>query len=538
MGGQTFQSVAPLPEKPDNGELPGVSDFWLLSILAGVFFWRLVSAAWVNLIPDECSYWTWSRYLDWSYFDNSPMVAYLIRLSTALWGESTPFTVRFPFLFLSFWGTWLVYKTSVLLFGSRRRALLAVAALNVTPLAALGGAAAMHDNVLTFCWIAAMWACARWVRSHQERWFCVMGIAGGLAMLGKYTGVLLLPAILLFLVWNRDLRGRLASKGPWIGIFLAFLFTLPILWWNYHHNWASFYHILFIGSGSSSCVRRFTDGLGYHLGQFGLVSPLIYLAVLSGMLYVAARNVVRPRLEETLLLSFSLPLLLFGIMAYVGHVEANWAAMAYPAAVVLCSEEIFAPREERHRLLVRMSGKSFMTWSVVVALGMSQLVVLHGSVGLLPAAMEERLGKADRVIWETAGWKELGAQVGRIKRETDVIAGDSYQMTALLWFNVPGQQPVRYLAPWKRPTEFDVMEPSFGNLKGQDILYVSSIRLEPSSPARTTVYDNFRKVTELPAYEVIYHGVPVRRVFLYRCEGFDPDSPRKLGPRSLLYRDY
>ncbi len=47
-----------------------------------VFAWRTFLTAYANLIPDECSYWTWSRTLDWSYFDNSGMVAYLIRLST------------------------------------------------------------------------------------------------------------------------------------------------------------------------------------------------------------------------------------------------------------------------------------------------------------------------------------------------------------------------------------------------------------------------------------------------------------------------
>ena len=88
-----------------------------------VFVWRIFFTYSVNLIPDECSYWAWSRRLDWSYFDNSGMVAYLIRLSTSLFNESAPFTVRFPFLILSGLTTFFIYRTGALLFESRSKGL-------------------------------------------------------------------------------------------------------------------------------------------------------------------------------------------------------------------------------------------------------------------------------------------------------------------------------------------------------------------------------------------------------------------------------
>ncbi len=529
------------PQTEDSPQIVAVDRvpvFWLSAVLVGVFAWRVLSSTWVNLIPDECSYWTWSRRLDWSYFDNAPMVAWLIRLSTELWGESTPLTVRFVFLVLSFCSTYLVYRTSALLFESRARALLACAALNVTPLVALGGAAAVHDNALTFFWVLTMWACARWVKSQNPGWFYAIGLAAGLAMLSKYTGVLLLPAILLFLLWNKGYRGMLVSKAPWIGAVIAVTCTFPILWWNYTHEWASLHHTLFIGTGSDRLVRRLTDGIGYHLAQFGLVSPLIYWAVLVALVRAAVRNPLRLRVEETLLLCFSFPLLLFGAMAFLGHVEANWAVMGYPSAMVLAVEVIFAPKEGSRRIPDRLSGRSYMAWAGALAVGMSALVVIHGYFGLLPASLEARLGKADRIIWETRGWDELGKQVSDAKRKGDVIAADSYQMCALLWFNVPGQPRVRYLAPWKRPTQFDVVEPSFDNLKGRHILFVSDKPLEPSSTVRTTVYENFESVQDLRTHEVMYHHDPIRTIYLHRGRNFDPDSPRKLGPRSLLYRDY
>jgi hypothetical protein len=165
------------------------------------------------------------------------------------------------------------------------------------------------------------------------------------------------------------------------------------------------------------------------------------------------------------------------------------------------------------------------------------VVIAHAWIGLLPAAVERKVAKEDRITWETTGWEGLGRHVAGLTKPSDVIAADSYQLCALLEFNVPGNPAVRYLAPWKRPTQFDVWQPSFDNLKGKDILYVSPTPLEPSSDSRASIYENFRKVEPLPSYHVLYHGDAIREIHVYRAERFDPFHPRRLGPRSLRYGD-
>jgi 4-amino-4-deoxy-L-arabinose transferase-like glycosyltransferase len=508
----------------------------LLLALAAVFIWRRFFIGYVNLIPDECSYWAWSRRLDWSYFDNSGMAAYLIRLSTTIWGESSPFSVRFPFLILSGLTTWLVYLVSKDLFGSKSRALIAATAFNLTPAALLGGALAMHDNALTFFWMLVLWAAVRFVKTEDGRWFYLMGPAAGLCMQSKYTGVLAVLSIFLFLLWSRPHRGRLLTKEPWIGAFLAFLFTVPILWWNMAHDWASLYHILFIGTGSPSITRRITDGLGYHAAQFLLVSPLFYVALVTACLSSAARNLFKPDPARALLLSFAFPLLLFGLLAFKGHVEANWAFMGYLSAGILAVEVLFREKGDAPRLVDRF-GARYYRWAVVVAVVPVVLMILHAWIGLLPASLEKKLGKDDRIIWETRGWAGLGRHVAGLLADGDVIAADSYQLCALLEFNVPGRPKVRYLAPWRRPTQFDVWDPSFDDLAGKSILYVSSQPLEPSSNVLTTIFENFEKVEPLAPYKVMYHGSSIREVYVCRGRNFNPFKPRRLGPRSLFYRE-
>lgn len=511
---------------------------YMLLALAAVFAWRCVFNVYINLIPDECSYWAWSRRLDWSYFDNSGMVAYLIRASTELFGTSTPFTVRFPFLLLSAATTYLVYDISRLLFGNGRAALFAALAFNLTPLALLGGSAAVHDNALLFFWAATLWAGARFILSERPSWFYVMGIMCGLAMLSKYTGVLLLGCLLVFLLWSGRHRKYLRTASPWLAALVACAFTFPILWWNIHHGWASLYHVLYIGGGAASANRRFTDGLGYHLAQIALVSPLLYYAMLVGAFTAVRRNIIRTNPAEVLLLSFGTPLVLFGILAFRGHVEANWAFMGYVSVLILCVQVIVRGWEENDKRFQGRFGERFLKWGIIVAVVPVALIVAHAWIGLVPASVERKFAKDDRVIWETRGWRGLGEHVASQAQADDVLAADSYQLCALLEFNVPGHPEVRYLSPWNRPTQFDVWEPSFDNLAGRNILFVSAKPLQPSSAVLTTVYEHFARVEKLPAYSVMYHGEPIREIHLYRGITFNPFAPHRLAPRSLFYQSH
>jgi len=55
---------------------------------------RAFMAAQLPLSADEAYYWLWSLHPAAGYFDHPPMIAWLIRAGTALFGD-TPFGVRF-----------------------------------------------------------------------------------------------------------------------------------------------------------------------------------------------------------------------------------------------------------------------------------------------------------------------------------------------------------------------------------------------------------------------------------------------------------
>jgi 4-amino-4-deoxy-L-arabinose transferase-like glycosyltransferase len=504
--------------------------------LAAIFIWRIIITVSVNLIPDECSYWTWSRRLDWSYFDNSGMVAYLIRLSTEFFGRSTPFTVRFPFLLISIIFTFLIYSTGTRLSGSRRIGLLSALFFNLTPISLLGGSSAVHDNPLLLFWALSLWSVSKFVRTENHKYFYLAGLSAGLAILSKYTGALLLPVILLWLLSSNRFRSSLARKEPWIGALVATVFVLPILWWNFSHDWASFKHILFIGTGYSGFWRKISDGLGYQLAQILIISPLFFVSVVASIFVATLAELRRDNDERSLLLCFGFPLFLLAVMSFRGHAEANWGVMGYVSTGILTIMIFSDPHNALSRLFHSyLSMRKFVIAGACTSILLVLIVVLHAWIGLLPASVERNLGKNDRIVWETRGWRGLGKYLATVMEEGDVLASDSYQNCALLEFNIPGQPSVRYLSPWDRPTQFDVWHRSYDDLKGKNILFVSSKPLKPSSSVLMTIYENFSSVEPIPAYDVMYHGESIRKIYIYRGHNFDPFEPRRLGPRSLFY---
>src|SRR5215469_11601759 len=69
--------------------------FAIAALIAGMTALRLVYASVIDLRTDEAYYWTWSKENVLSFLDHPPMIAWFIRLSTAVFGD-TNLGVRFP----------------------------------------------------------------------------------------------------------------------------------------------------------------------------------------------------------------------------------------------------------------------------------------------------------------------------------------------------------------------------------------------------------------------------------------------------------
>ena len=137
----------------------------ILAVMLAQTVFLLWGCDW-DLCGDEAEFWAWSRKLDWSYFSRGPVIAWLIRLGTELFGGmslkltgSLMFAVRFPCVILGGLTAWAVYRLTVLTTRPTRIGLIAVLLLPAIPIFALGGVIVTCDTPLVCCWAwAAVWA--------------------------------------------------------------------------------------------------------------------------------------------------------------------------------------------------------------------------------------------------------------------------------------------------------------------------------------------------------------------------------------------
>jgi len=62
----------------------------LVALILGalIFRWFIVFNSPLGLHGDEAQYWSWSQNLDWGYFSKPPLIAWIIAISTSLFGQA------------------------------------------------------------------------------------------------------------------------------------------------------------------------------------------------------------------------------------------------------------------------------------------------------------------------------------------------------------------------------------------------------------------------------------------------------------------
>ena len=287
---------------------------WAIAMGAAAF--RFLLFLGLDLYADEAYYWMWSRRLAAGYFDHPPVVAWLIRASSAI----LPGEAGVRFLFVLCGALAVVFAALIAREMSDDPRVPAVAAIvaATSPILMLTGGLALPDAPVAAAYAGATWLVAR----ARGRGWIIAGVVVGLALLSKYTAALLAPALLLLVLLDRDLRRDLRTPWPWLGGAVAVLVFLPNLLWNASNGWVAILFQVRHGTGSGASLRSFFEFLGGLLGGAGAVAlPLGLWRLARGRdsftLRVAAATIV--------------PLAVTFVSALRGPVEANWAALAYPA---------------------------------------------------------------------------------------------------------------------------------------------------------------------------------------------------------------
>lgn len=191
---------------------------------------------------DTYYYWDWSRHLALSYYDGSPMIAYFIKISTLLFGDTLLALNMVSLVGLGI-TTYIVYQSARLCL-NKEASYVAMLLWLFSPLVTLDLLnEATYDIPLTLFWALTLYFSLHYIKNNKIQTLYYIGLSIGLMLLSKYSGVVLVLGLFVFLV-TTPLRVLLKSYHLYLALVLALLIFAPVILWNYQHDWLSFHYQL------------------------------------------------------------------------------------------------------------------------------------------------------------------------------------------------------------------------------------------------------------------------------------------------------
>ena len=471
-----------------------------------------------DLSGDEAQYWDWSRNLDLSYYSKGPLVAYIIRGSCAIFGDTMP-AVRYPAIFFGVATSIVTYLLTLKLFGSDRLALGAVLLNHLVPMFIAGSILMTIDPPMFLCWALATLFAAYAIFDGRRWAWPLVGLAVGIGFLAKYAALLWFCGLFAFLMLDERSKEYLRSPWPYLALFVALLFLTPVFIWNARHDWVSLHHVANQTGASGGSLRRgnFFELVG---SQIGVIGPILAAFMAAGVAYTFrdSQSGTDPNRRKLKFLAWIglVFLALTVIISFFTKVQVNWPAPAYFTLLILTAYYIGT------RLASTETWRRWRMWFWgTVALAVIAVPFVHDTSLLFPAIAKFNAAFGTKinpvrvdVIARLRGWRDLGNHLSRQMQEHPdaIILCDDYMQTAEAAFYTEGHPKTYYAGSYytaaKRFTQYDMWpdrrldDPA---LRGKTVIFVGK-----GGEMVPDIVSAFDKLEALPDVDIYARGVKVR----------------------------
>jgi len=483
----------------------------VILLIAALTVMRLVYAGVLELRTDEAYYWTWSKEIQLAFLDHPPGIAWLIRFGTMIFGD-TNLGVRFG-------GIVAMLVTQLLLADIVRRVthdaravMFAVLLPEASLYYGLLMAKVAPDTAMIPLAVAMLWSLVRLNESGNPRWWLAAGLFAGLALLSKFTAIMLLPAVAAFALVPDWRRRWSLSPYPWAAALIAAIVFSPVVIWNVQHDWASF-RFQFVRAVATHPFSFRTVGEFFGL-QFGLVGFVVLPVVLSGVALTAWRG-YRNREPVAILLSTAVlvPFAYFLWKSLTLRVGDTWPMFLWPAGFAATAINLaMLPRENFPEWIV----KSTFHWARVAVI--SGIVFVVAVFLYYVAAPWNLIGKTDPIGGE-AGFEQVAGRAREELQKTGAtwIATTDYRTYAMLRWYFNGEVPVVQINERGRFQGF--ADPGMDRIRGRPGLYVAR---EPDH--RLPLWDLTMATREpLARVQRIWRGLVMDTYALEKITGWTPE---------------
>lgn len=405
-----------------------ISSFWFLAAFITIVRIITLTLSPANLGPDESQYWFWSQTPAFGYFSKPPMIAWVIGVTTTLFGDAE-WAVRLAAPLLHFGTAAFLYLSATILF-DKRVALWTGLGWITLPGVILSSFLITTDAPLLFFWSGAIYALVRIIKTEDPSalHFAALGVMIGFGFLSKYAMVYFPIALVIAIALSSTLRRILVRPALVLTAVIAGALIAPNLLWNAQNDFQTLSHTAANANWSVELFQPLSL-LAFLSSQFAVAGPIpviVFLIILTAMFRqrgAQGKNEIDTAIWRTLILLALTPIIIVSAQSFLSRAHANWAATAYPAAIMLATAYLF----QCHKgWLARASFALHAFFAGVFLIAMANL------------SLVDKVG-ASRATVEIRGWKEQAAAIAAAydanSSAYDAIAiDDRSMMGAMLYY--------------------------------------------------------------------------------------------------------
>lgn len=454
--------------------------------------WKIFLASSLCLHPDEAYYWLWSTKPDLSYYDHAPMVAYFIKFTTLF--SDSELAVRFSAIIGMIILSVLIWKLVIKLFNNEIIASASIVLLHSMPIIFSASFIMTPDTPLFLFLSITTFFIWKFIENENRNYWYLIGLFFGLSLLSKYTAVLLLLGLIIYIV--------LLKKYYWfkqyqlyLGLLISIVCFLPVIYWNYQNNWISFAYQF--GHGLSSQGYRINYVFDYLGSQMLIFSIILFLPTLI----IAFRYLFSKDSKKVFLASISLSTILFYCFtALKKSPEANWPVPAYFTFAIISAKYFMEGGKTKKRLFI-----------IAVSLNiiLSVIVGLHAKFTMIPLGkISKNIAKAEATNW-FYGYDTLAEKL--MSENIKYVLTPSHQTSAEIAYYSKNKIKTYADSESSKKSQYDIWgKPEIfdSNEQGAFVYEVfDNYKLAPYS-----IHDLFKNISkEVEDFQVIRHNIVVRQ---------------------------
>jgi len=473
--------------------------YFVLVYLGVLIFFMLNS----HLSQDTYYYWQWSHHLALSYYDGPPMVAYLMRCLTTVFGDPE-FSLYILNVLAIITTSFLIYRISQLLFKDQKISSLAVMIWLLTPGVIRYFFFETTYNVpMIIFWGAATLSFLYLIKKHRIRYYYLCGIFIGFLLLSKYTGILLCASLFLYALVDKEARFIFKSYHTYLALLVALFIFSPVLIWNAQHDWISFLFQLHHGY-----VDNQTHPIIFVLNYFknAFIDYHIAFLLLVYYLIIKIKFICRNKNLFFLALISAFVFLFFFMSAFFANPPSSWNAPFFFSGCILLA--YFIKENNLSKIFIVI---------FFILLGLSSLFLLTANT-FQPFYPKQNLGGRS----EPPAVKYLISQLPSKTYTNQIIVSDYYPTAALLNYYLPGKPTVYGVLPESNQDYFwwQAYKNTHPSLK--KVLYISSPSADPNAKPLDPPHSEFKSChllkTVTYTQKRIFTADYVWQFYVYECQ--------------------